>query len=142
MSSSNNKRRSTVIVFDRSILTSEAYRQLTGNAVKVYIIFLGKRKLKKLPVMNRTTWVILNNGKIVFTYAEAQKKHGIARKTFSRALDQLVELGFIDIARPGIGRAQIETLYSISERWKKYGTADFIVKTKLKRINYKFPKKE
>jgi hypothetical protein len=39
-------------------------------------------------------WGIANNGEIIFTYAEAQKKFGMFRSTFCRSTSQLVEFGF------------------------------------------------
>jgi len=69
--------------------------------------------------------VIVNNGEIVFTYREAQKKYGISSSRFRRALDELVEKGFIDIAATGMGVHKVTTYYAISERWRDYGTSEF-----------------
>ncbi|MBN2011945.1 hypothetical protein JW960_21630 [candidate division KSB1 bacterium] len=131
--------KSSVIVIDRQLMESIAYLKLTGNSKDVLIRFLGKRQICKIKSGKRSITAILNNGKIVFTYREAKEKYGISEKTFSRALDQLIKFGFIDIARPGIGYAKIETLYSISERWKDFGTDKFIEKKRTPRVNHKFP---
>ena len=66
-----------------------------------------------------------NNGQIEFTYSEALKK-GYSRRSFRDALDQLIERGFIDIAHLGSGGWKGDkNLYSISDRWRDFGTDDF-----------------
>ena len=139
-----NKTKSQNLWIDRSILKSPAYYSLSGTAVKVYLEFLYKRRMEPLKVngklgkRGKKEWVIGNNGEIVFTYREAKKICNSA--TFNKKIDELVEKGFIDITRPGIGFARIETLFAISDRWKKYGTDDFIEKKRIKRQSHKFPK--
>jgi hypothetical protein len=77
--------------------------------------------------------VIANNGEIVFTYDEARDKYGIKKDRFTKALDQLVEYGFIDICHTTNGLHKIATLYAISSRWKDWGKSTFIVKERVKR---------
>jgi DNA-binding PadR family transcriptional regulator len=77
------------------------------------------------------SWYITNNGKIVYTYSEAEKK-GYSRALFARALTALVEHGLIDIIKQGGGSKGDISLYAISERWVKYGTKDFEHKTRKK----------
>ena len=81
--------------------------------------------MSKLGRRGKEKWVIENNGKIVFTYAEASKKFGITRPRFQRALDDLIKYGFIDISHHGGGMNHDYSTYSISERWKDYGTEKF-----------------
>jgi hypothetical protein len=81
---------------------------------------------------------IANNGKIVFTYAEAKKELGMPSSTFMKSIDKLIEVGLIDVIHAGSGGRSPDGLhgdvglYAISERWKKYGTPDFEVKTRQK----------
>jgi len=76
-----------------------------------------------------TEWVIKNNGELVYTYTEALQK-GISRTKFKKALKELVEKGFIDIAHKGNGGVKGDySLYGVSERWKDFGTDKFIFKT-------------
>jgi hypothetical protein len=91
------------IVIDANLVTSKAFLRLTGAAPQVCLLFLRRRKMVKLGRKGKEKWVISNDGEIVFPYAEAEKKFGITRPRFQRALDQLVEHGFIDIAHPGGG---------------------------------------
>jgi hypothetical protein len=120
------------IVIDADLVLSPAFLQLTGAAPKVYLLFLRRRRMVKLGRKGKEKWVIENNGEIVFPYAEAENKFGITRPRFQRALDQLVEHGFIDIAHPGGGMVKDISKYSISNRWINYGTNDFIHKHRQK----------
>ena len=130
------------VVIDREIFFSTPYLTLGRRSIQVLMIFLCKRKMSKIKIGKRQEWQITNNGKIVFTYREAEQKYEISRGAFSRAINELVKFGFIEITRPGIGYAKIETHYAISDRWKKYGTDEFKTEIRKPRINYKFPKKK
>ena len=120
------------IVIDADLVLSRAFLNLTGAAPHVYLLFLRRRRLVKLGRTGKERWVIGNNGEIVFPYAEAENKFGITRPRFQRALDQLVEHGFIDIVHPGGGMTKDISKYSISDRWLNYGTNNFIHKHRKK----------
>ena len=128
---SKEKRHRGIYIPERELLFSKAYLTLSGKAPQVYLIFLCKRKMVKLD-RRKNDWLIENNGKITFTYREAEEL-GISRQTFARAIDQLIEHGFIDIAKTGAGLYKAATFYAISERWKKFGTPDFEVQRRKKR---------
>ncbi len=111
---------------ERALIKSLAFRELTATALRVFFLFMLKRSMEKLPIgRGRKTWVIANNGKIEFTYREADCKYGIKEGAFREALDRLVERGFIDIAANRAGLFKVKTLYSLSERWRKFGTPEF-----------------
>ena len=120
------------IVIDADLVLSRAFLNLTGAAPQVLLLFLRRRRLVKLGRKGKERWVIENNGNIVFPYAEAENKFGITRPRFQRALDQLVEHGFIDIAHLGGGMMKDISKYSISDRWLNYGTNNFIQKHRKK----------
>jgi hypothetical protein len=120
------------IVIDAGLVLSRAFLRLTGVAPQVYLLFLRRRRLVKLGRTGNEKWVIENNGKIVFPYAEAENKFGITRPRFQRAIDKLVEHGFIDIVHSGGGMVKDISKYSISERWINYGTSRFIGKQRPK----------
>lgn len=128
-----------IVVVDRELLQSKAFRDLTGQSVKVLLWFLAKRQMKKVKTAKREGWVIANDGEIVFSYAEAENKCGLTRQAFSKTIEQLVALGFIDIARLGTGVGKVPTLYAISERWRGYGTAGFKPARRMKRASYIIP---
>ncbi len=122
------------LYIEAQLIKSKAFEKLNAIAIKVYLMFLMRRQMEKVKRKRGKTggWIIKNNGKIVFTYNEAEKK-GITRPRFSRALDSLVEYGFIDITHSGCGSVKGDTSkYAISERWKKYGTDSFIEKEREK----------
>lgn len=118
-----------IIVVERELLKSKAFRTLNGTAKIVFFDFLMKCKVKGIKAKQgrKSGRIILNNGELQYTYAEAQKKEPpITRPAFTRALDNLIEHGFIDVMHSGVGGKKGDTsLYGISERWRKYGTEDF-----------------
>jgi hypothetical protein len=121
----------------RSVITSKAFLALkTACACQVYLIFLSKRRWEKVqtrPMRREKEWRITNNGEIQFTYGEAEQKYGISAGKFTRAIDDLIRVGLIDITRSGLGLKKDVTLYAISDRWQKYGTDEFVVKKRPKR---------
>ena len=118
-----------IIVVEKEVLNSEAFRKLNGTAKTVYLDFLMKRQIKKVKARNgqkKKQVKILNNGEIQYTYGEAEMR-GIPRKTFMRAIDSLMEHGFIDVTHSGSGgRKGDVSLYAICDRWKTYGTDMFV----------------
>jgi len=119
------------------VIWSDAYQKLTATEHRIYEVFLMKCRYvnkKDSRKMRVPAWSILNNGNITFNYSEANRI-GIPQSTFTRSIDNLVKIGFIDIAIPG--HQCFSTRYSISERWKKYGTDKFEKKERKKRILYK-----
>ena len=121
----------------RSVITSKAFLDLkTATACKVYMIFLSKCRWEKLqtrPMRSEKQWRLTNNGEIQFTYTEALEKWGIKDGMFTRAIDELIRVGLIDIAKTGFGLHKDVSLYAISDRWEKFGTDEFVVKKRAKR---------
>jgi hypothetical protein len=116
-----------IIVIEKDLLKSQAFRSLSAVSMIVYLDFRMKCQIKSVKVRTgrEKIRVILNNGQIEYCYSEAEKK-GITRPRFKRALQDLVEHGFIDIARSGSGGIKGDkSKYSISERWKMWGTDSF-----------------
>jgi len=108
------------------MVKSKVWLSLSKTAKDVFLIFRTKCQIaKRKGKPGKRGPVIINNGEIVFTYVEAKKKYGISASRFRRALDQLVEKGFIDIEATGMGVHKVTTLYAISERWRDYGTLHF-----------------
>ncbi|MHB8120584.1 MAG: hypothetical protein ACYDG4_00390 [Desulfuromonadaceae bacterium] len=101
------------IFFDE--LDSTAYRKLSANAAKL------------LPYFRRVC-VKATRGKpdettlFGFTYTEAVK-YGFAKRTFSRAVQELQKHGFIDIAEIGglRGAGHSCSKYILSKRWVTFG---------------------
>lgn len=126
-------RRSTVVVLERDLLESKAFYTLTSHAPIVLMAFLGKRQIEKVGHKGNERKIIRNNGKIIFTYAEAEKKYNLNSTKFRRAIDQLIEHGFLDIAERGGSLGKNPTKYFLSSRWKKYDGQEFEKATRTKR---------
>ena len=110
---------------ERRLIQSKAFQSLTATAIKVLMIFLTKRQCEQIGRRGKEQWTIKNNGEITFTYKEAENKYRISGTAFRNAIHKLVEKGFIDIAATGMGVHKVTTFYSISDRWRLYGTADY-----------------
>jgi len=110
------------------MIDSEAFQALRSvHSVKALIYFWqlaeyprGKRKPgQESPVGNLSK--ILNQAKISFEYRIAGYR-GLRLDQFSRALKELFRYGFIDFSRHGRGVMGEYSKFSLSDRWKKYGT--------------------
>jgi hypothetical protein len=119
---------SETIVVEKSLLKSKAFRSLNGTAKNVFFDFLMKRRFTsyKIPGSKRKGFNLSNQGQLEYCYSEAEK-NGIPRASFMRALDDLINNGLIDLHKRGSGtRKGDKSHYGISERWRKFGTADFV----------------
>jgi len=96
-------------------LESVAYRTLSANAAKLLPYF--KRICVKATRGKPNETTIFG-----FTYSEAVK-YGFARRTFSRAVQELQQHGFIDIAKVGglRGAGHSCSQYKLSRRWVTFG---------------------
>ncbi len=121
----------------RKMITSEAFRALkTAAACQVFMIFLNKcipDRVQTRPMRREKEWRITNNGEIQFTYNEALGKWAITQKQFTKAIDEVIRVGLIDITKSGFGLQKDKSLYAISDRWEKFGTDEFVVKKRQKR---------
>lgn len=134
-----SSRRSYGVFLDSDLLESPAFYKLNGSAIRVLMRFYQRRKINTKKVGKRTIKEIVNNGEIVFTYDNAMDL-GFPKATFQRALNALIECGFIDIAQTGAGLYRSATFYSISDRWQQYGTPKFIPFVKPRRGKTGFKK--
>lgn len=122
-------RKAEKMFVSRAVVKSKAFFSLKNAAsTQVYMIFLSK--CQWLPVQGararrKRQYTHANNGEIQFSYKEAKEKFGISTGRFTRAIDELVRVGLIDIAKSGFGLHKDVTLYAVSERWKQYGTSEF-----------------
>jgi len=111
---------------EKELVKSPAWLSLSGISPQVYTIFLLKRtvithKRKKGHERKECT----NSQELIFTYSEAKENYGILQSRFRRAIDSLIENGFIDVVKSAGGLFKEVTLYGLSERWRKYGTPQF-----------------
>ena len=101
------------------MMSSKAWEDLSVYARALYMEF--KRKYNGV-----------NEDDISFTYEEGKKI--MSKNTFIKALDELIEHGFIYIIRPG-GLNKQCTIYGFSNEWQYYGTNAFKVDKRIKGIN-------
>jgi hypothetical protein len=114
------------VYINRVLLKSRAWLSLSGVAPQVYMLFRTKCQMGRRPGKpGKRDWMILNNGEITFSYREAKRQYGITAPRFRRALDDLIEKGFIDVTASGMGVKRVKSLYAISDRWRDYGTPAF-----------------
>ena len=64
-----------------------------------------------------------NKDDLSLTYKEARWLMGEHR--FKQSIDNLVNYGFLDVVRSG-GVWKKCNIYALSERWRRYGTGEFI----------------
>jgi hypothetical protein len=112
--------RDTLISWE--ILESEAFKSLSAKGIRVLIRFLQKRTWSKA---RRTKKLIFDDRRLSFTYAEAAIM-GISTSQFCTVLKKLIAIGFIDIEHQGGIHKNDFSLFAISERWRSFGTNDFV----------------
>ena len=125
----------------RGLVESRAFVGLTGRAPQVLLIFYSKRRVEKLrrPGARGERFRDTNNGQIIFTYRKAEKDYGLTRRIFTRALDQLIARGFIDVTKAGSGLEGDASLYGLSDRWWAFGTAEFEERARTKGRAWSIP---
>lgn len=123
---------SGLIRIEKSLLRSKAFKELPGSPKYILFQFLCKRRFVKM----NGSYQFVNDKELVFTYEDALNKHGYPASKFTRAIDELFKYGFISIEKYGGHAKGNWTLYGLSDRWKKYGTEDFIVKER-SRLKFK-----
>jgi hypothetical protein len=105
-----------------TLLNSKAFKELPPSSAKILPFFLGKVREEYHPE-NPAHYAV----DFPFTYSEA-KKYGFGKSTFFKMLRDLVRFGFIDMTKKGGLRSRgghANTLFRLSRRWEKYGTAYF-----------------
>jgi len=113
------------------LIQSRAFTELSNrrnSGVVIRILLYFRLKLVYGPVAGKpgksSRKVPINDRDLQFTYIEA-KGLGITAGQFDRAIDLLVEFGFLDVEATGMGLHKMTTTYGLSDRWKKWGTPEF-----------------
>jgi hypothetical protein len=135
--------RSVGIYYPTKLLDSKAYKTLTLQQTRIFHEFLLKRQFSQKGKQRKKytgsfTENVTNNGKITFSYKEAEN-FGFTRPTYRTAIDQYLKVGLVDITKQGHGGIPKDgkitgecTEFAISDRWEKYGTPDFKKRTRTK----------
>jgi hypothetical protein len=130
---------------EREMYLSKAFWSLTGAASQLLILFLGKRKrdhIKDHKGNKSYNWINLNN--ITMTYKELEnlwyhplktylpgEAKGITQPRITRAIDELLAKGFIEIVKPGGAYKQDKAVYGLIDKWKTWKKGDVYSKRPL-----------
>lgn len=105
------------------MIESEAFLSLKGFAPQLLIVVFGKRQFEKQGRKGKEKWVLVNGDKINITYTEfADKKkyggeNGITQPRLTRAIDQLLEKGFLTVVHAGGLYRHDKAVYALSDSW-------------------------
>jgi|GEM_PF-901271 hypothetical protein len=121
---------------ERELYQSEAFMSLRrAFSVQLLILFLDKRirestgKAKDRKGRRRELkFVNLDN--INMPYSELEKKYGVPRQTITRALDEILSKGFIEIQYQGGAYHHDKSVYALVDKWMmwKPGMAPFSIR--------------
>jgi hypothetical protein len=101
----------------REMLESEAYLSLKGFAPQLLTLILLKRQFINHGHKGKQKRVCVNCNKLNITYAEFKNKYGVTQPRMTRAIDQLLEKGFLSIIYPGGTYRQDKAVYALSDNW-------------------------
>ncbi len=101
------------------MLNHKAYIELPPTPKGMLPYFLGKVRIPSTDPKHYYA-------EFSFTFSEAVR-YGCARRSFYRAIEALMEYGFIDPIRKGCqsGGRDTASIFRLSKRWEKYGTPVF-----------------
>jgi len=111
---------------EQKLVDSEGFKNLKAHTKWLYVAF-------------RLRYRGNNSRDITFTQKEAKKIMRI--ETFRADYRKLIERGFIELIKCG-GFYKEKHIFGLSNRWKKYGTKDFIKVDIDKYLPKVFKKKE
>lgn len=101
----------------REIYESPAYNALGGFAPQLLIHILGKRQFETHGRKGKQKRVCVNCDKLNITYMEFKNGYGISQPRMTRAIDQLLEKGFITIVYPGGTFRQDKAVFALPDNW-------------------------
>ena len=117
------------LVLSKKMLHSKAFITMTGAAKQILIELYIRLKVDRYKPRKRyresERFITKNNGKLVLTYNGIHKQFGYSTSTISKALDQLVSHGFIEIAELGCGVKRLSHKIALITNWQKYETPEF-----------------
>src|SRR3990172_5844407 len=102
------------VLIDRDLLSSEAFRGLSGLAVQIYMMLRLNAKVVRVSSKRARVaeWAVQNNGSIRLTYKQIEKslfmKPGSGGRRISSAFDELISRGLVDLGIAGSGRCRSE----------------------------------
>ena len=119
-----------VMWIPRQMHRSPAFGKLSRSSIMVYLEI--KYRCQYQRVGRKGKYHHINDGEIILTYNDAEKKLRLSRSTIARSLSQLVKLGFIEITHQGGGMLKDHSKYGLSDRWENFGKEYYIQKSRKK----------
>jgi hypothetical protein len=118
------------LVLSKTMLHSKPFIKLTGAAKQILIelrirLKVDGCKVKKNARRGKNQFFAGNNGELVLTYSGLHNQFEYSTRTISKALDQLINYGFIEIAQLGCGVKRQSHKIALIENWRQYGTPGF-----------------
>jgi hypothetical protein len=103
---------------EREMFESKAFLSLKGFAPQLLILILGKRQFAKYKMKSgREKRIYTNCDSLNFTYTEARNKYKITIPRLKRALNELLQKGFLRIIHQGGAYRQDKSIYSLTDDW-------------------------
>ena len=103
---------------EREMFESKTFISLRGFAPQLLILILGKRQfIMHKNKSGKEKRVCTNCDSINFTYIEAKKRYGVEKKRLTRAIEQLLQKGFLRVVHQGGGYKQDKSIYALSDNW-------------------------
>ena len=104
--------------FERDMFESKAFLSLRGFAPQLLVLVLAKRQFASYgKKIGKKKLVCTNCDSINITYTEFENQYGITQPRMTRAIDQLLEKGFISRVYSGGTYRQDKAIFSLSEKW-------------------------
>ena len=97
-----SKNRGKFVALGDGMLTSEAWRSLSGSAIKYYVEL-------------RRRFNGMNNGELHLSLEQANKHLGMARDTVLRVQQELVDKGFVRMTRRGGFHQRLATTWALTD---------------------------
>lgn len=117
------------LVLSKTMLRSKSFVKLTGAAKQILIELYIRLTLECDKSRNRRRgderYFAKNNGTLILRYSDIHKMFGYSSRTISKALNKLVQYGFIEIAILGCGVKRQSHKIALITNWQKYGTPEF-----------------
>ena len=117
------------LILSKKMLRSKAFVKLTGAAKQIILELYMRLKVNKYnprkPNRESERFYAQNNGELALSYKSIHKQFGYSTATISKAIDQLVAHGFIEIAELGCGVKRQSHKIALIKNWQDYGTESF-----------------
>jgi len=109
----------------KRMLRCKAFVKLTGAAKQILLELYMRLKTNAIGKGKGKKFFAENNGELVLSYKSITGQYGYSSATISKAIDQLVDYGFIEIAELGCGVKRQSHKIALITNWQNYGTESF-----------------